>query len=64
MEALQDQGARDLTVYCNGLGSQGAPTAQLLAENEQISMLVASFSSRPGPPTLAEEQILLKHVGV
>lgn len=58
LEALADQGARDLTVYCNGLGSQGAPTAQLLAENEQISHLVASFSSRPGPPTLAEEQII------
>ncbi|NDK30230.1 3-oxoacid CoA-transferase [Nesterenkonia haasae] len=58
LEALQGQGASGLTVYCNGLGSQGAPTAQLLAENEQISKLVASFSSRPGPPTLAEEQIL------
>lgn len=58
LEALRDQGAKGLTVYCNGLGSQGAPTAQMLAENEQISKLVASFSSRPGPPTLAEEQIL------
>ncbi|GAA4415766.1 3-oxoacid CoA-transferase subunit B [Georgenia halophila] len=58
LEALADQGAKALTVYCNGLGSQGAPTAQLLAENEQISHLVASFSSRPGPPTLAEEQIV------
>ncbi|HLS49358.1 MAG TPA: 3-oxoacid CoA-transferase subunit A, partial [Actinomycetaceae bacterium] len=56
--ALRDQGATDLTVYCNGLGSQGAETAQLLAENEQISNLVASFSSRPGPPTIAEEQIV------
>lgn len=58
LEELRAQGAKDLTVYCNGLGSQGAPTAQLLAENQQISTLVASFSSRPGPPTLAEEQIL------
>ncbi|NEE00460.1 3-oxoacid CoA-transferase [Phytoactinopolyspora halotolerans] len=56
--ALRDHRAKDLTVYCNGLGSQGAPTAQLLAENEQISRLVASFSSRPGKPTIAEEQIL------
>lgn len=56
--ALRDHGATDLTVYCNGLGSQGAETAQLLAENEQISHLVASFSSRPGPPTIAEEQIV------
>lgn len=56
--ALRDHGAKDLTVYCNGLGSHGAPTAQLLCESEQISHLVASFSSRPGPPTLAEEQIV------
>lgn len=57
LEALRDQGASDLTVCCNGLGSPGAPTPQMLVENEQISHLVASFSSRPGPPTLAEEQI-------
>ncbi|GGH34926.1 3-oxoacid CoA-transferase [Microbacterium album] len=56
--ALRDHGAKDLTVYCNGLGSSGHPTAQLLAENRQISKLVASFSARPGPITAAEEQII------
>jgi 3-oxoacid CoA-transferase len=56
--ALRDHGAEGLTVYCNGLGSSGHPTAQVLAENHQISRLVASFSARPGPVTAAEEQIL------
>lgn len=56
--ALADQGAKDLTVYCNGLGASGYPTAQTLAENHQISHLVASFSARPGPVTAAEQQIL------
>jgi 3-oxoacid CoA-transferase len=56
--ALRDQGAKGLTVYCNGLGQPGHPTAQMLAENGQVAKLVASFSSRPGPPTAAEQQIL------
>jgi 3-oxoacid CoA-transferase len=56
--ALRDQGAGRLTVYCNGLGVPGQPTAQLLAENGQLAKLVASFSSRPGPVTISEEQIL------
>ncbi|OLS99406.1 3-oxoacid CoA-transferase [Pseudonocardia sp. CNS-004] len=56
--ALRDQGAKGLTVYCNGLGQPGHPTAQMLAENRQIARLVASFSSRPGPPTVSEDQIL------
>ncbi|MHA6622039.1 3-oxoacid CoA-transferase [Pseudonocardia sp. DLS-67] len=56
--ALRDQGAKGLTVYCNGLGQPGHPTAQMLAENGQIATLVASFSSRPGPPTTSEDQIL------
>ncbi|GJF04015.1 3-oxoacid CoA-transferase [Pseudonocardia sp. D17] len=55
--ALRDQGARRLTVYCNGLGQPGHPTAQSLAENGQLSRLVASFSARPGPVTAAEAQI-------
>jgi 3-oxoacid CoA-transferase len=56
--ALRDQGAKGLTVYCNGLGQPGHPTAQMLAENGQLAKLVASFSSRPGPPTISEQQIL------
>lgn len=55
--ALRDHGARGLTVYCNGLGQPGQPTAQMLAENKQIARLVASFSARPGPATAAEAQI-------
>ncbi|WP_205857724.1 CoA transferase subunit A, partial [Phytoactinopolyspora endophytica] len=55
--ALRDQGARSLTVYCNGLGQAGHPTAQVLAENKQIARLVTSFSSRPGDVTAAEKQI-------
>ena len=30
--ALRDQGARRLTVYCNGLGVPGQPTAQPACE--------------------------------
>lgn len=56
--ALRDQGARELTVYCNGLGQPGHPTAQVLAENHQLARLVASFSTRPGPAAPAELQIL------
>lgn len=55
--ALRNQGARALTVYCNGLGQPGHPTAQLLAENEQLARLVTSFSSRPGKVTAAERQL-------
>ena len=44
-------------MYGNGLGQPGQPTAQMLAENEQIASLVASFSARPGPATAAEAQI-------
>ena len=46
--ALSERGSKQLTVYCNGLGSPGFPTAHLLAENHQLSRLVASFSARPG----------------
>ncbi len=46
--ALADLGSKDLTVYCNGLGQPGHPTAHLLAENHQLGKLVASFSARPG----------------
>lgn len=46
--ALGERGSKQLTVYCNGLGQPGFPTAHLLAENHQLSRLVASFSARPG----------------
>ena len=55
--ALRDQGTAGLTVYCNGLGQPGHPTAHLLADNHQISRLVTCFSARPGVVSEAEKQI-------
>ncbi len=55
--ALRDQGPAGLTVYCNGLGQPGYPTAHLLADNHQISHLVTCFSARPGVVSEAERQI-------
>ncbi len=46
--ALRDKGSSGLTVYCNGLGPPGFPTAHLLADSHQISRLVTCFSARPG----------------
>jgi 3-oxoacid CoA-transferase len=55
--ALRDHGPTGLTVYCNGLGQPGHPTAHLLADNHQISRLVTCFSARPGVVSEAERQI-------
>lgn len=55
--ALHERGTSGLTVYCNGLGQPGLPTAHLLAENKQISRLVTCFSARPGIVSEAERQI-------
>ncbi|MGE5133026.1 MAG: 3-oxoacid CoA-transferase [Gemmatimonadota bacterium] len=55
--ALAEQGTAGLTVYCNGLGQPGFPTAHLLADNHQISRLVTCFSARPGVVSEAEKQI-------
>jgi 3-oxoacid CoA-transferase len=55
--ALCDKGSRGLTVYCNGLGQPGYPTAHMLADNHQISRLVTCFSARPGVVSEAERQI-------
>ena len=58
MMALGELGSKRLTVYCNGLGQPGHPTAHLLAENHQLAKLVASFSARPGVrESEAESQI-------
>lgn len=54
---LRDKGTRNLTVVCNSLGEVAEMRAQLLAESEQISKLVASFSARPGMRSPAEDQI-------
>ncbi|MGH9098934.1 MAG: 3-oxoacid CoA-transferase [Acidimicrobiales bacterium] len=57
--ALAELGSKRLTVYCNGLGQPGHPTAHLLAENHQLGKLVASFSARPGVrESEAETQIV------
>ena len=55
--ALRDKGVKGLTVYCNGLGQPGYPTAHLLADGGQIAHLVACFSARPGIVSEAERQI-------
>jgi len=55
--ALRDKGPTGLTVYCNGLGQPGFPTAHLLADNHQIGHLVTCFSARPGVVSEAEKQI-------
>ena len=54
--ALRDAGTRDLTVVCNVLGL-GPASPQILAENHQISRLVAAFSTLAGVPCAAQEQI-------
>ncbi|HWG00964.1 MAG TPA: 3-oxoacid CoA-transferase [Trebonia sp.] len=56
--ALSERGPTGLTVYCNGLGQPGFPTAHLLAEGHQIARLVTCFSARPGVVSEAEKQIL------
>jgi 3-oxoacid CoA-transferase len=55
--ALHRKGVRGLTVYCNGLGQPGHPTAHMLAEGGQIAHLVTCFSARPGVVSEAERQI-------
>ncbi|MBE3555683.1 MAG: 3-oxoacid CoA-transferase subunit B [Firmicutes bacterium] len=56
IRALHDQGTRGLTVVCNVLGV-GPFSPQILAENHQISHLIAAFSTLAGVHTPAEEQI-------
>ena len=55
---LRDAGTSDLTVVCNSLGEVAEMRAQILAENRQISHLIAAFSARPGMPSPAEQQIV------
>ena len=55
--ALRDKGVKGLTVYCNGLGQPGYPTAHLLADGGRIAHLVACFSARPGVVSVAERAI-------
>ncbi len=55
--ALHERAVTGLTVYCNGLGQPGHPTAHLLADGGQIARLVTCFSARPGVVSEAERQI-------
>lgn len=55
--ALHERGSKGLTVYCNGLGQPGHPTAHLLADGGQIGHLGTCFSARPGVVSEAEKQI-------
>jgi 3-oxoacid CoA-transferase len=55
--ALHERAVKGLTVYCNGLGQPGHPTAHLLADGGQIAHLVTCFSARPGVVSEAERQI-------
>src|SRR6202044_4281765 len=57
IRAVRDPGPGSLTVYCNGLGQPGFPTAHMLADNHQIAHLVTCFSARPGVVSEAEKQI-------
>ncbi|MGH7820807.1 MAG: CoA transferase subunit A, partial [Candidatus Binatia bacterium] len=54
--ALRDRGARDLTLICNTPGF-GPLSPQVLAENDQVRRLVASFGGFPYRMTPMEEQI-------
>lgn len=56
VRALRDKGSKNLTVICNLLGS-GELSPQILAENRQISKLIASFSTLAGYHTPIVDQI-------
>ena len=55
--ALRDQGTRDLCLVCNSMGAPGEIRGQILAEHNQVSRLIVSFSVRPGLKTATEDQI-------
>jgi hypothetical protein len=55
--AVRDKGSSELTIYCNGLGQPGFPTAHLLADSNQISYLVTCYSARPDVVSEAKLQI-------
>ncbi len=54
--ALQDTGVRDLTIICNSPGF-GPLSPQILAENGQVSKLIASFGGYAYRTTPLSEQI-------
>jgi 3-oxoacid CoA-transferase len=50
IRALRERGSRDLTVICNTPGV-GPTSPQQLAENGQISRIIASYAAYPTQPT-------------
>ena len=56
LEALKEQGARDLTLICN-IGGVGATSPQLLAEKGQIRKLIASYGAVPKRETPLDDAI-------
>jgi 3-oxoacid CoA-transferase len=57
LRAVYEKGPRDLTLVCNSMGSPGELRGQILAENNQVSRIIASFSTRPGMVTATDQQI-------
>jgi 3-oxoacid CoA-transferase len=55
--ALRDQGAKNLRIVANSLGAGGDFRPQILVQNDQVSSLVLSFSSRPGLPSPEQVKI-------
>ncbi len=52
--ALRDAGTGDLTVVCDALG-MGPFSPHILAENGQVTRLIAAFSTVAGTPSVAED---------
>jgi 3-oxoacid CoA-transferase len=56
LEALRDQGTRDLCLVCNSLGGSKDIRQELVARR-QVRKLMVAFSARPGVRSPAEDQI-------
>jgi 3-oxoacid CoA-transferase len=56
LEALREQGARDLTLICN-IGGVGPTSPQILAEKGQIRKLIASYGAVPKRTTPLDDAI-------
>jgi 3-oxoacid CoA-transferase len=57
LKAVRANGARNLTLVANSLGTRGDIGGLMLVENHQASHIVVSISARPGIRTAAENQI-------
>jgi len=57
LRAVYEKGPRDLILVCNSMGSPGELRGQILAENNQVRRIIASFSTRPGMVTATDQQI-------